>query len=114
MFELAAQCLAPGGRLVFNAFLTRDGYVLDDATRELGQQLYTGIFTRDEMPTAATELPLKLVAEDSVYSYEKANLPDGAWPPTGWYADWVSGFEVFEVEREKCPIEMRWLVYQHA
>jgi SAM-dependent methyltransferase len=114
MFELAAQCLAPGGRLVFNAFLTRDGYVLDDATRELGQQLYTGIFTRDEMSTAAIELLLHLVADDSVYDYEKANLPDGAWPPTDWYANWVSGLDVFEIEREKCPIEMRWLVYQRA
>lgn len=114
MFELAAQCLAPGGRLVFNAFLTRHGYILDDATRELGQQLYTGVFTRDEISTAATELPLQLVTDDSVYAYEKANLPDGAWPPTSWYADWVSGLEVFDVEREKCPIEMRWLVYQRA
>lgn len=26
MFELAARCLAPGGRLVFNAFLARPGY----------------------------------------------------------------------------------------
>ncbi len=33
VFELAAQCLAPGGRLVFNAFLARDGYVPDTAVR---------------------------------------------------------------------------------
>ncbi|GAB4974470.1 hypothetical protein MAHJHV55_54720 [Mycobacterium avium subsp. hominissuis] len=31
MFELAAECLAPGGRLVFNTFLARDGYVPDAA-----------------------------------------------------------------------------------
>ena len=112
MFELAAQCLAPGGRLVFNAFLARHGYTPDNAARELGQQMYTSIFTRHEMSTAAAELPLELVADDSVYEYEKAHLPDGAWPPTGWYAEWVSGLDVFDVEREKCPIEMRWLVYQ--
>ena len=74
--------------------------------------MYTSIFTRDEMSTAAAELPLELVADDSVYEYEKAHLPDGAWPPTGWYAEWVSGLDVFDVEREQCPIEMRWLVYQ--
>ena len=112
MFELAAQCLAPGGRLVFNAFLARHGYTPDNAARELGQQMYTSIFTRDEMSTAAAELPLELVADDSVYEYEKAHLPDGAWPPTGWYAEWVSGLDVFDIERENCPIEMRWLVYQ--
>ena len=112
LFELAAQCLAPGGRLVFNAFLARHGYTPDTAARELGQQMYTSIFTQHEMSTAAAELPLELVADDSVYEYEKAHLPQGAWPPTSWYAEWVSGQDVFDVERENCPIEMRWLVYQ--
>ena len=48
VFELADRCLAPGGRLVFNAFLARHGYIPDDAARELGQQVYTTIFTQDE------------------------------------------------------------------
>jgi SAM-dependent methyltransferase len=112
VFELAAQCLAPGGRLVFNAFLADEGYIPDNAVRELGQQTYTSIFTRDEMSSAAAQLPLELVADDSVYEYERAHLPDGAWPPTGWYAEWVSGQDVFDVEREHCPIELRWLVCQ--
>ena len=112
LFELAAQCLAPGGRLVFNAFLARHGYTPDTAARELGQQMYTSIFTQHEMSTAAAELPLELVADDSVYEYEKAHLPQGAWPPTSWYAEWVSGQDVFDVTREHSPIEMRWLVYQ--
>ena len=112
LFELAAQCLAPGGRLVFNAFLPREGYTPDNAAIELGQQMYTRIFTQHEMSSAAGQLPLELVADDSVYEYEKAHLPDGAWPPTGWYAEWVSGLDVFDVEREMSPIEMRWLVYK--
>jgi SAM-dependent methyltransferase len=112
LFELAAQCLAPGGRLVFNAFLAREGYTPDDAAIELGQQMYTSIFTEREMSSAAAGLPLELVADDSVYEYEKAHLPAGAWPPTSWYAEWVSGLDVFDVEREMCPIEMRWLVYE--
>jgi SAM-dependent methyltransferase len=112
IFELAARCLATGGRLVFNAFLARPGYTPDDAARELGQQVYSAIFTRDELTSAADLLPLELVGDDSVYEYEKTHLPEGAWPPTGWYADWVSGRDVFDVEREACPIEMRWLVYR--
>jgi SAM-dependent methyltransferase len=114
VFELAAHCLTPGGRLVFNAFLARPGYLPDNAARELGQQVYSTIFTRDELSSAAGLLPLALVGDDSVYEYEKTHLPDGAWPPTDWYAGWVSGLEVFDVEREICPIEMRWLVYQKA
>jgi hypothetical protein len=112
IFELAADCLAPGGRLLFNAFLAREGYTPDNAARELGQQMYTSIFTRHEMSTAAAGLPLVLVADDSVFEYEKAHLPEGQWPPTSWYAGWVSGLDVFDVERDECPIEMRWLVYQ--
>ena len=114
MFELAAHCLAPAGRLVFNAFLARQGYTPDAAARELGQQVYTSMFTWQEMSTAAAGLPLELVADDSVYEYEKAHLPDDAWPPTGWYAEWVSGLDLFDVEREQSPIELRWLVYRKA
>jgi len=112
VFELAARCLAPGGRLVFNAFLARADYTPDYAARELGQQCYTAIFTRDELTAASARLPLVLVGDDSVYEYEKTHLPEGAWPPTSWYADWVSGLDVFDVAREASPIEMRWLVYQ--
>ncbi|AYE96887.1 SAM-dependent methyltransferase [Mycobacterium paragordonae] len=112
LFELAAKCLAPGARLVFNAFLPRHGYELEDAAREFGQQAYTSMFSRQEVSTACEGLPLELVADDSVYEYEQANLPTGAWPPTSWYADWVSGLDVFPVGRDKSPIEMRWLVFR--
>ncbi|GBG39115.1 hypothetical protein NJB14197_08060 [Mycobacterium montefiorense] len=112
MFELAEQCLAAGGRLVFNTFLARDGYTPDDAARELGQQCNTTFFTRDEVTTAAAGLPFLLVSDDSAYEYEKANLPDGAWPPTDWFDGWANGLDVFDVAREESPIELRWLVYR--
>lgn len=112
MFELAAQCLAPGGHLVFNVFLPHAGYTPDDAARELGQQCNTMIFTRDEVTAAAAEFPLELVADDSAYEYEKAHLPEGAWPPTAWFDGWASGLDVFDVERDDSPIELRWLVYR--
>ncbi len=112
--EIAGKCLAPGGRLVFNIFLPKPGYARDDAARALGEQCYTSIFTSEEMIAAAAGLGLTLVGDDSVYEYEQANLPEGAWPPTSWYADWVSGRDTFDLPREECPIELRWLVYQKA
>jgi len=112
MFELAAACLAPDGQLVFNIFLARDGYRLDDAVRELGQQTYTSIFSYPELDEAAAGLGLERVADDSVHDYEKANLPAEKWPPTSWYVNWVCGQDVFDVPREECPIELRWLVYR--
>ncbi|WP_442791307.1 class I SAM-dependent methyltransferase [Mycobacterium sp. Aquia_216] len=112
MFELAAQCLALDGRLVFNTFLPREGYTPDDAARELGQQCNTTIFTRDEVNEAAAGLSLELISDDSAYEYEKAHLPEGAWPPTTWFDGWASGLDVFDVAREDSPIELRWLVYR--
>jgi len=79
---------------------------------ELGQQCYTTIFMSQELVTAASGLPLQLISDENVYDYEMAHLPEGAWPPTSWYADWVSGRDVFDPPRDECPIEMRWLVYQ--
>src|ERR1700729_159550 len=62
IFELASDCLAPGGRLVFNAFLGHQGYTPDDAARELGHQCNTMIYTRDELNAASSQLPVELVA----------------------------------------------------
>lgn len=112
VFELAAACLAPGGQLVFNAFIAKPGYQPDAAARELGQQFYTSIFTEDEMSIAALDLPLRLESDDSVYDYEKTHLPQGAWPQTSWYEQWVSGQDVFDVPRDQSPIELRWRAYR--
>jgi len=112
MFELAANHLAPGGRLVFNTFLAKEGLVVDGATRQLSEQVYSNLFTWDEMNLGAQGLPLVLVADDSVHEYEQANLPAGAWPPTGWYSGWVAGQDLYDLPREQCPNEMRWLVYE--
>ncbi len=112
VFALAAHGLAPGGRLVFNIFLPRGEYVPDPAARELGQQCYTSIFTAAELRDAAAGQPLELICDDSVHDYEKDQLPAEGWPPTSWYANWVSGLDVFDVAREESPIEMRWLVYR--
>lgn len=114
LFELAADCLAVGGRLVFNAFLARPGYTPDDAARELGQQCNAMIFTREEVATAAAGLPLELIGDDSACEYEKAHLPEGAWPPTGWFDGWAGGLDVFDVEPADSPIELCWLVYRKA
>ncbi len=114
LLELADRCLAPGGSLVFNIFLADAGYAPDEAARQFGQQVHTAFFTRPELEAALGGLALRMVSDDSVYDYERANLPDGAWPPTGWYANWVSGHDLFALDREHCPIDMRWLVFAKA
>ncbi len=68
------------------------------------------------MADALAGFPLALVSDMSVYDYEKNHLPAGTWPPTSWYAEWVSGQDVFDVppRDERPPIEMRWLVYERS
>ncbi len=114
VFELAATCLAPGGQLVFNAFVAKPFYAPDDAARELGQQVYTSVFTESELSVAAARLPLTLISDESVYEYEKTHLPADKWPPTSWYGEWVSGQDLFDLKRTDCPIEMRWRVYRKS
>jgi hypothetical protein len=114
VFELAAGCLRPGGQLVFNVFLTEPGYLPEDAARQFAQQAYSSLFTPAELAQAVSGLPLELIADDSVFAYEKEHLPDGAWPPTSWYEGWVSGRDVFGVERGECPLDMHWVVYRRS
>jgi len=114
LFELAAKRLLPGGLLVFSAFLARDGYTPTPVARELAQHFMCGFFTADEIAAAAAGLPLELIADDSVYDYEKAHLPADAWPPTKWFESWTAGRDAFPGERDASPIELRWLVYQRA
>jgi SAM-dependent methyltransferase len=112
IFTFASKSLVSGGCLVLSTFLAKDGFELDDATRQLGQQFYSTVFARMEVSTAIQGLPLSLISDESVYEYEKNNLPAAAWPPTSWYEEWVSGQDVFDLQREQSPIELRWLVYQ--
>lgn len=112
LFQLAAGSLAEGGHLVLNTFLARDDYQPDDAARQFAQQSYACFFTHSELAGAVAGLPLELVSDDSVHDYERVHLPDGCWPPTGWYVNWVTGKDVFGLERESSPIDLRWLVYR--
>ena len=114
VFELAARRLAPGGRLVFNAFVAHRDYLPDDAAVQLGQQCYTAMFTQPQIQRAVAGFPLTLVSDESVYDYEEQHLPPGVWPQTSWYPEWVSGLDVFDVRYPDRPIEMRWLVYEKS
>ncbi len=114
VFELAARCLSATGSLVFNIFIAHDDYSPDEAARQFAQQSYSSFFTRAEIAEAAAGLPVELVADDSVYEYECAHLPDGVWPPTGWYVNWVTGRDVFGADMPTSPIELRWLIYRRT
>jgi SAM-dependent methyltransferase len=112
LFEGAAEALREGGYLLFNAFLPKEGYKPDPIARELSQVFWCNLFTRGEVSAALSGLPFDVVSDESAAEYEQQHLPAEAWPPTGWYADWAAGLDLFDVPRENVPMELRWLVYK--
>jgi SAM-dependent methyltransferase len=112
LFEIASDALTVGGILVFNVHVPMAGFAPDTATLQWAQSCYSMYFTSEQLSRAIAGLPLEMVADDSVHDFERTHLPEEAWPPTGWYAEWVTGQDLYDVPREQSPIEMRWLVYK--
>ncbi|MEZ4298769.1 MAG: class I SAM-dependent methyltransferase [Polyangiaceae bacterium] len=111
LFAAMARALAPGGVGLVTAFLVADGRRLDVAAREAAQALWSTFFTREDLASALHGLPLKLASSEDAIAYEKAHLPEGAWPLTGWFEEWASGVDVFGVQDDP-PISLRWLVFE--
>jgi SAM-dependent methyltransferase len=112
LFEVAARVLEPGGVLVFNAFLSDSGYKPDDFARQFSQVLWCSLFTRRDLELAAEGLPFERPADDGAAEYERAHLPEGQYPATGWYEGWCGGQDLFDLPAERPPMELRWLVYR--
>ncbi len=114
LFERVTPLLAPGGLLAFSVFLPEAGYEPDAIAREFSQTTWCTLFTRADVERASAGRALELVSDESVFEYEKEHLPAEAWPPTGWFAEWTRGVDLFEMPVEDSPIDMRWLVYRKA
>ncbi|HVJ19962.1 MAG TPA: class I SAM-dependent methyltransferase [Polyangiaceae bacterium] len=113
-FRKTAELLAPGGLLAFSVFLADEGYEPDPIAFELSQAQWCTLYTRGQLAEVGQGVELELVSDESVYEYEHEHLPKEAWPPTGWFADWSTGLDLFDLPREESPIDMRWLVYRRT
>ena len=112
LFKVASELLPPGGLLVCNTFLASGGYEPDDIVREMSQVLWCKLYTRRELKDALQGCPLEQVSDESVPTFEHANLPADAWPPTGWFETWSGGQDLFDLPVGKPPMELRWLVFR--
>jgi SAM-dependent methyltransferase len=112
LFAAADRILAPGGLLVFSAFVAHEGYKPDDFARQLSQVMWCCLFTKGQLQEAASGLPFELLSNESTLEYEKGSLPETQWPPTGWYEAWCAGRDLFDLTPSKSPMELRWLVYR--
>lgn len=112
LFERAVDWLAPGGCLLFSAFLAGGGYKPDKMAHQLSEVMWCCVFHRNQLDEAASRLPLSRVSDESCHDYEHEHLPASSWPPTGWFADWSRGLDLFDVPADRSPLELRWLVYR--
>lgn len=107
-----ADLLAPGGVLLFNAFVATGGFEPDRAVREVSHISWCCAFTRRELAQAMEGLPFASVADESVHDFEHEHLPPTAWPPTGWFVNWSQGSDLFDIPPGRAPVELRWLSYR--
>jgi SAM-dependent methyltransferase len=110
--ERSAELLAPGGVLLFSAFIALDGYKPDALAREMSQVTWCCIFTRGELERAFAGAPFDAPVEQSVHDYEHEHLPSDAWPPTGWFENWTQGSDLFDFPPGRAPMELRWFSYR--
>ena len=108
---LAKTCdyLQCGGMLLFNIFITNEGYNPEPLDREMSEIAWSTFFTYQDLNSALENLPLEIVSNDSVLEFERDRLPPEAWPPTGWFESWASGRDVFPLEQNP-PIQLRWIL----
>ena len=113
VFWRANHLLAPGGILLFNAFVAEDDFAFDQRTRELSQLHWCWLLSRRELAEAASGLALELENDVDTHDYERAHL--ASWPPTGWYSQWTRGKDLYGLaDHELPPMAMRWLTYRKA
>jgi SAM-dependent methyltransferase len=111
VLTLVARVLVEGGHVVFSIFRTTNGFEPDPLTRELGQAFWTVPFTPEEIETATRDLGLELVDDVSYVDYEREHLPE-SWPPTGYFENYASGVDLFDLPKDQTPLDMRWLTYR--
>lgn len=102
--------ICPGGMLLFNIFLTVDGYVPDKLVQEMAQLSWSSLFTAKEFATAMEGLPLAIASNELVIEYERQHLPQTAWPPTSWFESWATGRDIFPLANGRPPVELRWIL----
>jgi 2-polyprenyl-3-methyl-5-hydroxy-6-metoxy-1,4-benzoquinol methylase len=98
-----------GGFILFSTFLAVDEYEPDEMAKQMSEQSWSYLITRQELSEAIEGLPLEIISDESVIEYEQKHLPKEAWPPTTWFVSWASGRDLFPIQ-ETPPMELRWIL----
>ena len=95
LLEKVSKALCHGGLFLFNLFIAHDDYAANPIVREFSEVVWSSMFTNQELHSAFADLPLEVIADESVFKYEQQHLPAEDWPPTGWFENWTQGKDLF-------------------
>ncbi len=112
LFERVAGWLRPGGTFVVSSFVAAEGHELTELERQVSQVTWSTVFDRTEILAATDGLGLAVVGDDDAHAFEEANQP--TWPPTGWYADWARGYDLYRLKPAPAPSTLRWLTLRKS
>ena len=112
LFARVASWLRPGGTFVVNCFVAADDHVLTELERQVSEVTWSSVFTRAELADVCSGLPLVVISDEDAHDYERAHQP--TWPPTGWFADWARGFDLYNLKPALPPVAMRWLTFRRS
>jgi 2-polyprenyl-3-methyl-5-hydroxy-6-metoxy-1,4-benzoquinol methylase len=104
----ACDAVIKDGLVLFNIFLTRADYQPTIADRQVAQVAQSFFLTPAELTAVISGLPLEIIDQQSVFSYERDRLPAAAWPPSPWFINWSTGRLLFDTEPP--PISLQWLL----
>ncbi len=115
LFERLGGAMAPGGMVVFNAFVSEEDYEVEQIVREYSEAVWAAVFSRQDVAAAMRALPFELVSDEAVLDYEKQHIPAADWPPTGWYVNWATGRDIMTLpDNAQPPVELRWFVFRRT
>src|SRR5262245_18475800 len=109
-----ARSLTGDGTLLFNAFISREGYQPGPLALEVAQTAWSTFFSRQQLAVLASREGLRLVQEHPCIAYEEPRQPADEWPPTPWYPFWARGHNLFDRSAGPAPIELDWLEYRRG
>lgn len=113
---LAKTCdlLSSGGFLLFNTFVTLEGYEPDPLIRQVAQLSWSSLSTPEELTHLIQGFPFIQRSSESVFDYERTHLPPQGWPPTPWFESWSTGRDLFPLAEGRPPVELRWILCQRV
>lgn len=105
--------LRPGGYLLFDTFVTTEGYQASQLVIELSRFSDSYLFSPQDLHEAIGTQPLDLVSDEAAWDYEAQHLEPAARAVRGWLDAWARADRLFPLpDGQRPPVSLRWQLYR--